>query len=207
VGIIAKTRFLSSVGRHSPGELADKFRLGLFSKEETYVLRRDLAIPLTPPRAKIAIEVRQAFVQHDMEQFKADGLSGLHWGVMRVGLLQPYVAVTRGGEICYIQWLITPEHREQLQSIRFRRATCFDDDTVALEFAYTFKRFRGQGIMSPAMAAIAEQDKRARCAVTYVPCSNTASIRGCRGAGFLPYQQHFDHWVLFHRCTSKQDVG
>ncbi len=63
----------------------------------------------------------------------------------------------------------------------------FDDDTVMLEFSYTFKRFRGLGIMAPAVAWVAEQDPRARWAVTYVDRSNIPSLRGCRRAGFYPY--------------------
>jgi hypothetical protein len=63
-------------------------------------------------------------------------------------------------------------------SIRFRDAYAFDDDSVVLEFAYTFKRFRGLGIRAAALADIAAEDKRAHWALTYVARSNISCLRG-----------------------------
>jgi hypothetical protein len=46
----------------------------------------------------------------------------------------------------------------------------YESETAILGFAYTFERFRGQGIMGAAMAEIAEQEllRGARWAITYV---------------------------------------
>lgn len=83
------------------------------------------------------------------------------------------------------------------RAFRFRDFYCFDDDTVVLEFAYTFRRFRGLGIMAPAMAFIAEQGKGAHWAITYVDRSNIPSLRGCHSAGFSPHRLCCDTWRLF----------
>ena len=62
-----------------------------------------------------------------------------------------------------MQRLVSPGRRERLRDLPLTDNLCsFDDDSVVLEFAYTFKRFRGLGIMASAMAHIAEQNTRAR---------------------------------------------
>jgi hypothetical protein len=173
-----------------------------YSTSEVYVLRRDLRMPLAPrPQAKIPITMRE-FQPLDLPQILAEHPSGLLTGVLRAGLPQCYVAVTNNQEICFLQWLITPENRERIRSIRFREMHAFSDDSVMLEFSYTFRRFRGLGIMAPVVAWVAEQDPHARWAVTYVDRTNIPSLRGCRGAGFYPYLQTYDRWRLFHLTES-----
>jgi hypothetical protein len=56
--------------------------------------------------------------------------------------------------------------------------------------------------MAPAVAWVAEQDPRARWAVTYVDRSNIPSLRGCRRAGFYPYLLTNDRWRLFRLLQS-----
>lgn len=180
-----------------PLELARRIRKLLYSDLESYVLRRDLTIPLVPrPQAKISISIRP-LESGDMQQIVAERPQGLLLGVLKTSLPQGYVAVTTDNHVCYMQWLVSPSHREQLRTFRFRDFHSFDDDTVLLEFAYTFKRFRGLGIMAPAMAYIAEQGKGAHWAVTYVDRSNIPSLRGCHSAGFLPHRLCCDSWRLF----------
>ena len=190
-------------------ELWELIQKHLWSTEEVSILRRDLRLPLTPkPHAKIPIRTRQLLVC-DIPQILAGQPSGFILGVLRSEIPQCYVGITGDNEICYLQWLISPENRKRLQSIRSTDTYGFDDDSVVLEFAYTFKRFRGLGVMSAALADIATQDKRAVWAWTYVPRSNVASLRGCRNAGFLPYKTSFNRWrcgLRFHftDCADSQ---
>jgi hypothetical protein len=166
----------------------------VWSTDEFYILRRDLRVPLIPhPQARIPIRTRRLLAS-DMPQIITEHPSGLLMGVLRSGIPQCYVATTESDALCYLQWLISPENREYLQSIRFSEMYGFGDDSVVLEFAYTFRRFRGLGIMGAALADIAAEDKRAIWAWTYVPRSNVASLRGCRRAGFLPYRVSFSRW-------------
>lgn len=199
----AKLKVIGTVTRRrGPGELLKRIAKLIYSNAECYVLRRDLTRPLEPrPEAKIPISFR-AVQPSDMAQIVAEGPSGLLLGILRSGLPQCYVAVTENQEICYMQFLIQPEDRERIRAMRFRQMHAFDDDTVMLEFAYTFKRFRGLGIMSPSMAWIAEQDPQARWAVTYVDRGNVASLRGCRAAGFYPHLLTYDKWRLFRLSES-----
>jgi hypothetical protein len=199
----AKLKVIGTVTREQgPGELVKQVGKLIYSTSECYVLRRDLSRPLVPrPEAKVPIRVRP-LEPSDVPQIEAERPSGLLLGVVRAGLPQGYVAVTDDQEICFLQWLIRPEHREQIRAIRFRQMYAFNDDTVMLEFSYTFRRFRGLGIMAPAVAWVAEQEPRARWAVTYVDRSNIPSLRGCRGAGFYPYLLTHDRWRLFRLMES-----
>lgn len=198
MNISAKLRIAGTIAKEgSFFELATLAAKRVWSTEDSYVLRRDLTVPLIPrPQARIPIRTRR-LAPDDLPQIVAERPSGMILGVLRAGLPQCYVAVTKDDEICYLQWLFSPEHRERLLSIRFRDAYAFDEDSVVLEFAYTFKRFRGLGIMAAALADIAAADKRAHWALTYVPRSNIPSLRGCRGAGFLPYRSRYDRWRFF----------
>ena len=198
-----KLKVIGIVTKESgPQELVKRFAKLIYSTSEYYVLRRDLTVPLVSrPVAKVPISVRP-LEPRDLPEIVAERPSGLLLGILRIGLPQCYVALTKDQEICFLQWLITPEQREQICSIRFRKMHAFNDDTVMLEFSYTFKRFRGLGIMAPAVACVAEQDKRARWAVTYVDRTNIPSLRGCRGAGFYPYQVTHDRWRLFRLIES-----
>nr|CAD6619098.1 N-acetyltransferase [Rhizobium sp. Khangiran2] len=61
-----------------------------------------------------------------------------------------------------------------------------DEDTALLENAYTPPSHRGLGIMSAAMALIAERAASfgARYVLTFVGTDNVASLKGCQRAGF-----------------------
>jgi hypothetical protein len=180
-----------------PRKLIRRLGMLVYSTTESYLLRRDLTIPLTPrPQAKIAINVRP-LEAGDIPQILAERPEGLPLGVLQSMLPQGYVAVTENNEVCYIQWLLAPSCKERLQDFMFRDLHGFDDESVVLEFAYTFKRFRGLGIMAPAMAFIAEQARGAHWAVTNVDRSNTPSLRGCRNAGFFPHLLWRRSWRLF----------
>jgi hypothetical protein len=206
VGLYDKLKIIGIVTKErGPAQLVAQLAKFAYSTSEVYVLRRDLAVPLKPrPKAKVPITVRPLETS-DISQIEAEGPSGLLTGIVRSGLPGGYVAVTENKEICFLQWLITPETRERIRKLRFRQMHAFDDDTVMLEFSYAFKRFRGLGIMAPAVAWVAEQHPRARWAVTYVERNNIPSLRGCRGAGFYPYLVTHDKWRLF-RLTESVDV-
>ena len=203
MSLSTKLKIMGTVTKENgPRELVTHVAKLIYSTSESYVLRRDLTIPLVPrPEAKVPIRVR-ALEPRDLPQIEAERPDGLLMGVIRSGLKQCYVAVTDDDEVCFLQWLITHEQRDRIKKIRFREMHMFDDDTVMLEFSYTFKRFRGLGIMAPAVAWVAEQDPRARWAVTYVDRSNIPSLRGCRRAGFYPYLLTNDRWRLFRLLQS-----
>ncbi len=96
----------------------------IYSTSESYVCARDLTIPLVPrPEAKVPIRVR-ALEPRDLPQIEAERPDGLLMGVIRSGLKQCYVAVTDDDEVCFLQWLITHEQRDESKKSAFARCTC-----------------------------------------------------------------------------------
>ena len=57
---------------------------------------------------------------------------------------------------------------------------------------FTPARYRGMGIMSAAMARIAERASElgARYVITFVQDSNIPSLKGCQRSGFAPHLLH-----------------
>jgi RimJ/RimL family protein N-acetyltransferase len=98
-----------------------------------------------------------------------------------------------------MQWLIQADQQDRLRPYFKGELAGYGNDTVLLEFAYTFERFRGQGIMGAAMAQIAEQGLPlgARWAITYVKHDNVPSLKGCANAGFRPYMMRTESWRGF----------
>ncbi|MBF6570439.1 MAG: hypothetical protein IVW54_16355 [Candidatus Binataceae bacterium] len=119
--------------------------------------------------------------------------------VLVSGIPTCYVATTNDGDLCYVQWLIISTGQELIRPFFKGQLKFFPADTVLLEFAYTFERFRGLGIMSAAMAQIAERgiELGARSAITYVAHRNIASLKGCARAGFLPFMLRYEKWRAF----------
>jgi hypothetical protein len=78
------------------------------------------------------------------------------------------------------------------------------DDEALLEGAYTPDEFRGKGIMSGAMARIAEHGVAlgARTVLTFVAEGNIGSLKGCKNAGFSPTLRRHTTFRLFRRSVS-----
>jgi hypothetical protein len=167
-------------------------------------MRRDLEAPLQAPRARIPIAVRPA-TRDDVAGIRAlvselDGYDRSNRELfLRVGLGSCYVAVTERAEVCYMQWLIGPEHNPLLEA--HTHLPTLKHGEALLENAFTPTAFRGQGIMSAGMAEIAAQAAQlgARWVLTVVSELNLASIKGCTRAGFAPYMLKTDRWRLLRR--------
>ncbi len=189
----AKTTLLM-LRRGERAEILHELASRLYSDDASYVLRRDLARPLLPrPVAKIPISVRP-MEPGDFPQIVAERPRRLP--ALRANIPTCYVATTDGGSICYMQWLIGADQQDRLRPYFKGELAGYQGDTVLLEFAYTFERFRGRGIMAAAMAEIAEQGLPlgARWALTYVKHDNVPSLKGCANAGFRPYMMRRESW-------------
>ena len=190
--------------------VAGKLQLGWRSQTTRYGLRRDLDLPFEKPAAKIPITVRP-MVASDLDSLLAlDGQTSpsekleIAWrrAFVDKGARQGFVAVdARDGTPCYMQWLLSDN--------RFiRQLGGFPDlepGEALLENAYTPVKYRGMGIMSAAMALIAEEGIAigARYVLTFVDQNNIASLKGCQKAGFYPHMLH--HRVQFGFGTVKTD--
>lgn len=200
--LLAERRF-AEFGKRCAGLIRDA--------QTVYGLRRDLEVPLIAPKAKIPISVRQ-FQESDRSSLFSDDLSGLdrkerveirtrraHY---EAAIPTCYVAVDdSNGAPCYFQWLMGPNENLKIQAY-FPQSwfPVLQADEALLENAYTPPAYRGKGIMSAAMAIIAERAALIGCryVITFVEKDNVPSLRGCKNAGFAPYIARLETRLLFN---------
>ncbi|AWN34712.1 GNAT family N-acetyltransferase [Methylobacterium radiodurans] len=181
----------------------------LYATRVTIGLRRDLDAPSPAPAAKIPIEVRPLHDADLPHLFPEDrgGLNrkerlelGTRRFHLRSGIPTCWVALDRRTGIpCYMQWLMGASHNRLIQqTFPPRWFPELAPDEALLENAYTPAAYRGQGIMSCAMALIAERAAGigARSVITFVENANVASLRGCAKAGFAPYLARVERRAL-----------
>jgi GNAT superfamily N-acetyltransferase len=168
----------------------------LYSRSTSLILRRDLSKPISAPSAKQPITVRP---MHDSDLSRIMKERPRRYPVLSANIPTCYVAESTDGQLCYMQWLIGPDEQPRLKPYVKGELKELRPDEALLEFAYTFEKFRGQGVMAAAMATIAEQGlgAGARWALTYVKCDNIASLKGCAKAGFRPYMMREERWRFF----------
>jgi RimJ/RimL family protein N-acetyltransferase len=173
---------------------------GFYSEFRGYGLRRDLAEPVSTPTAKIPLTIRP------LEQADLDALLPLDGDIPPDEQLQIrwrrhfykkiphgcFVGVDgRDGRPCYMQWMVCAKDNDALAHFK-----CFPRlhrNEAILEQAYTIPSHRGLGIMSSAMAEIAENASHynVRFVMTFVDTTGIASIKACQRAGFrMHLHQH-----------------
>ena len=186
--------------------------LGLIHDQRVfYALARDLEIPLVAPQAKIPIRVREmqpsdvpALFDGDPAMMSRKERIEMQTRRAHLDARIPtcYVAEDeRNGAPCYFQWLMGPQQNDKIQA--FFPPGCFPvlkHDEALLENAYTPVAYRGNGIMSAAMALIAERAAELGCrfVTTYVERDNVASLKGCKRSGFMPFQERVESRYLFN---------
>jgi len=74
-------------------------------------------------------------------------------------------------------------------------------DEALVEGIFTAEDHRRKGIMGHAMARIAEaaKERGVRRVLVFVSERNAASLKGCQKAGFVPYVERTETWLLFRR--------
>ena len=183
--------------------VAGRLRLGLYAELTRYGLCRDLVQAIEMPSAKIPIAVRALRDGDVPSLFSADAAGNdpserleVAWRLAFIdkGARSGFVAVdTRNETPCYVQWLFGSRDNGFIAKLGGFPPLAAHE--ALLENAYTPPAYRGLGIMSAAMALIAERAAAfgARHVLTFVGVDNIASLKGCQRAGFHP---HF-----IHRCT------
>ena len=178
--------------------ISGRLKLGLHAKFTRYGLSRDLTLPITNPNAKIPIAVRPlqdtdlGLLLSADPRDPAEKLE-LAWrrAFVDKGAHGGFVAVDqRNGTPCYVQWLFGFQNNDFIQSLG--GFPLLEPQEALLENAYTPPRYRGLGIMSAAMALIAEHASEvgANQVLTFVDQVNIASLKGCQRAGFHPHRLH-----------------
>lgn len=179
--------------------ISGRLRLGLYASSLRYGLRRDLTQPLVRPSAKIPLAVRP-LIKADLESLLFIDEGDTREEKLEVARRRAFAAKRAQGCFvavdqrtdtpCYMQWLFSPADNSFVR--RMGGFPELQQDEALLENAYTPAKFRGLGIMSAAMALIAERgaDVGARYVLTFVGLDNVASLKGCQRAGFFPDLLH-----------------
>lgn len=199
MSLAGKARTVVDLARQGRfGDVWGGLKTHLRSDTVAYGLRRDLAKPFPAPAAKIPIKIRP-LDDRDFDLFRvrpgadlsADGvyqrMSRLR--MLEEGLGRGYAAVDAEGRVGYVQWLFLPRDNIRIAAHFHGLFPRLAPDYALLEGAFTFELFRGKGVMSSAMALIAEEAGKAsaRYAITFVTKDNIPSLKGCERAGFEPY--------------------
>jgi RimJ/RimL family protein N-acetyltransferase len=186
--------------------IAGRLQLGLYSESMRYGLCRDLSAPFEKPNAKIPIEVRPATDADLRVLLSLDGQNDNHdrleiaWrrAFADKGAKRCFVAVDlRNNTPCYIHWLFNAADNEFIQ--RLGGLPLLQPHEALMENAYTPAKYRRLGIMSAAMARIAERatDIGASQVITFVDEDNIPSLKGCQRAGFHPHLLHHRVQMVF----------
>jgi hypothetical protein len=124
------------------------------------------------------------------------------------------MAFTSAGEPAYINWVVFNTDWERFRPYfagRLHRE--LESDECLFEFAYTFEKFRGLGVMGAALrmivAEIAHERPHVRWGYTYILDNNIPSLKGCRNAGFRLYMQREEYWraLRMRQVFSSPDRG
>jgi len=185
-------------------------RYRMASESTSLGLRRDLTIPFSGPSAKIAFVVRPLLPSDDLTSLdpRQPGISSeeMFWRLAQQRLLQSglrtcYVAIGPDGKPCFMQWVILPSDNDRLRATFGNLYPTLAPDEALLEGAFTPDTSRGLGVMSAAMAQIANRAAQggARWVITFVDENNVASVKGCLRAGFAPYVKRHEKFRLFRR--------
>jgi GNAT superfamily N-acetyltransferase len=207
---VTRARDLSRlVLNEGPAKAWSAIRYRIYSDSTSLGLRRDLSQPFVNPTAKIPISVRPLAATDDLSALDPEpglpadeALSRL--GQRRLvgsGLRVCYVAIAQDGKPCYMQWAIPATENHRVRAVFGNLYPVLGSDEALLEGAYTPTAYRGKGIMSAAMAQVAERaaDFGARWVITFVDERNPASVKGSVRAGFAPYLKRHEKFRLFYR--------
>lgn len=205
--MVATTEIQAShIKSHLDGQLeqlkrriAGRLEQGFYSRLRRYGLSRDLGRKFEWPQAKIPLFIRP-LAAGDLdtllplgEDIPAAEQQEIIWRRHFYKNIPNgcFVAVDQRDDTpCYMQWLIGS--RENKLLARFKCFPKLADNEALLEQAYTIPSHRGLGIMSVAMAMIAERasDMNANHVLTFVSEDGIASLKACRRAGFHPHLLH-----------------
>jgi RimJ/RimL family protein N-acetyltransferase len=175
----------------------------------SYGLRRDLDRPFTPPLARLDVEIRPLAPGDDLSFLdptrgataEAELVRRNQLRLLAAGIGTCWIAVDSDGKPCYMEWLMTSRDNAAIRSQWGGVIPPLGAGEALLEGAYTPVRHRGLGIMTHAVARIAEKAGAlgVRWVITFTAEDNVPALKACRKAGFDPYVERRITWRLGRR--------
>jgi hypothetical protein len=168
----------------------------LYANQRSLILRCDMRAPHTTPVSKIPLYVRTVSVV-DLPAIVKERPRRLP--VLLEAIPTCYLVVTDEEEPAYMQWVVLraewPRFKPYFAGDLHKE---LEEDECVFEFAYTFQKFRGLGVMGAGLSMIAKQalseHPQLKWGYTYVLDTNVPSLKGCHNAGFFPYMQREERW-------------
>jgi GNAT superfamily N-acetyltransferase len=198
----ARRRLGKAVGLLRAGEVRAVLRAlqkWFFSDSHSYGLRRDLTMAVEVPEAAIPVTVRPirpsdvpAFTEIDPARH--DRASIRHRSAS-ARLLASEIRT------CYMQYLIVASENDEVERLFEGIFPRLREDEALLEAAFTLEEYRGLRLMPFVMNQLAGKARQggARWLLTFVSTENVPALKGCKGAGFVPYLLVNQRFRLFRR--------
>lgn len=173
------------------------------SERLSFVLKKDLELEMKMPRSLINVSLRP-YSKEDSEYFKED-IGNLFIFKKLSGC---YVAVTDKGIPCFRIWMLEPSLNEVIKDYWGDSYPQLNKNEVLIARAFTLKKYRGLGIMSKAMALLAEKAKKEgfKFAISVTPIENKNSLYSSFYAGFNPYLMLREKYSLFKKMDSFEEI-
>lgn len=192
---LART-IMMMVRRGETAALLREVRERIYSNDTSMILRCDMWEHRLAPQPKIALSIRRLQTR-DLPLIIKERPRRLP--VLLAKISTCYVAVTETDDLAFMLWVVFDSEWERLKPhFKGHIHSSLQPDECLFEFAYTFEKFRGKGVMSAALVMIAEQAVRQRPSVrwayNYIRQGNLPSLKGCRNAGFRPFIKRQEHW-------------
>jgi hypothetical protein len=188
------------VARGESNVLTKRLINRLYANQTSLILRCDLREPHRGITPKIPLELRLV-LEKDLPSIIKERPRRLPILLEKVPTC--YLALTKDGQPAYMNWVVFntdwQRFRSHFTGSLYRE---LENDECLFEFAYTFEKFRGLGVMSAALTMIirrvVEERPHLRWGYTYILDDNIPSLKGCRNAGFRPYMQRRGYWRAMH---------
>jgi GNAT superfamily N-acetyltransferase len=180
----------------------------VYSDHVALGLRRPVAAPFPTPKPGMALEIRPVS-SPDAPLFKATAPHRIVEGreatyLLESGIRTCYVAVTKDGEPCYVQYLVDPSQTSKLRTLQRDMLLPLDRDEALLAAAFSPPRYRGRGIMLHVVPELAKKagDLGARWLVLYASAGNLPMLKACKWCGFEPFVLRRTRSRFFGRRSS-----
>ena len=188
-------------------------RAHLYSESVHVGLRRSTSEPFPPPRPRFSLALREA-EPRDRALFDprtrdhADSELVDAYNLLGTRLLTPYVAETKDGEVCFLNFVVDASQNAVLAGLYGDLFPPLRADEALLEAAYTLEKFIGRGIVLNVMPLLAERarEQGIEWLIAYPPAGNGPMLRAAYWAGFEPFVQRRDTYRLFRRKVRFEPV-
>lgn len=182
----------------------------LYSRRTAVGISRDLTVPHPTISAKIPLEVRQLRPDDDLSIVSEVSELGSRLAQQRAdqrwflesSLPPPWVAVDPDGRVCMITWMLSARDNASVKATLGPLLPTLEPHEVAIEGAFTAETHRGLGILPDVATRLMERAREsdgARRGVAFIAEWNAASLKAGEKAGWVPFAQREERWLLFRR--------